>query len=59
MTGDYKGEYDNILYYYAYNFAIIQNEYVAGCKRDKKFRYIDTYIKDWVLEKEKEQSEIS
>ena len=25
--GDYNAEYDDILYFYAYNYAVVQNEY--------------------------------
>lgn len=45
--GDYKkydGKYDNILYYYAFNYKLIQEEYTVGKKKDSYFRKIDGYI---------------
>ncbi|CDW75755.1 UNKNOWN [Stylonychia lemnae] len=47
-SGDYAkydGKYDNLLYYYAFNYKLIQYEYVEGSKKDKKFIRMDNYIK--------------
>lgn len=43
---DYDGKYDNLLYFYAYNYALIQNEYKKGQKKEKNFRKIKGYIKE-------------
>jgi DTW domain-containing protein YfiP len=43
---DYDGKYDNLLYFYAYNYALIQNEYTKGIKKDLNFKTIEGYIKD-------------
>ena len=36
--------YDNLLYFYAYNYALIQNEYIWKEKEGKKFPRIEGYI---------------
>mmetsp|Transcript_17362 Transcript_17362/g.16572 ORF Transcript_17362/g.16572 Transcript_17362/m.16572 type:complete len:124 (+) Transcript_17362:442-813(+) len=41
----YAGKYDNLLYYYAFNYRLIQREYSEGDKKDLKFWRIDGYIK--------------
>ena len=40
----YDGKYDNILYYYAFNYKLIQDAYTVGAKKDSYFRKIDGYI---------------
>ena len=45
MSGEYDGRYDDMLYFYAYNYALIQNEYKKGLKKEKTFGKIDGYIK--------------
>ena len=40
----YDGKYDNILYYYAYNYYLIQKAYSEGDKKELKFRTIEGYI---------------
>jgi hypothetical protein len=42
----YDGKYDNLLYFYAYNYALIQNEYKKGQKKNRDFRKIKGYIKE-------------
>ena len=41
-----QSKYDDILYFYAYNYALIQNEYNKGLKRGKDFRKIHNYIQN-------------
>lgn len=43
---EYDGKYDNLLYFYGYNYALIQNEYKKGLKKDRQFKEIKGYIKD-------------
>lgn len=43
---EYDGKYDNLLYFYGYNYALIQNEYSKGLKKDRKFKEIKGYIKE-------------
>lgn len=46
--GDYQkydGKYDNLLYYYAFNYKLIQYEYREGGKKGYKFFNIKGYIK--------------
>lgn len=43
---EYDGKYDNLLYFYAYNYALIQNEYKKGLKKERNFHKIQGYIKD-------------
>jgi len=46
MSGkNYDGKYDNLLYFYAYTYALIQNEYKKGLKKERDFHYIKGYIK--------------
>lgn len=40
----YKGTYDDILWFYAFNFKLIQDEYTKGSKADRTFRRIPGYI---------------
>lgn len=42
----YDGKYDNILYYYAFNYKLIQVVYTEGEKKDGGFRHIPGYIQD-------------
>jgi len=39
------GKWDNLLYYYAFNFQLIQEQYKQGKLRDQPFRRIPGYIK--------------
>ena len=39
------GKWDNILYYYAFNFQIIQSCYRDGKLKDQPFRRIPGYVK--------------
>ena len=54
FNGDYNkydGKYDNLLYYYAFNYKLIQCVYTEGDKKDGGFRHIPGYIlnkKEWV-----------
>lgn len=41
---EYDGKYDDLLYFYAYNYALIQNEYINGRKKGLEFRKIEGYI---------------
>jgi hypothetical protein len=41
----YDGKYDNLLYYYVYNYWLIQKIYTEGNKKDKDFGRIAKYIK--------------
>lgn len=41
---EYNNEYDDLLYFYAYNYALIQNEYIKGQKKNTDFRKIKGYI---------------
>ena len=41
----YDGKYDNLLYYYVYNYWLIQKIYTEGNKKDKDFGRIAQYIK--------------
>lgn len=46
--GDYKkydGKYDNLLYYYVFNYQLIQREYKEGSKKDREFWKMKGYIK--------------
>ena len=64
--GDYKkyreagGIWDNLLYYYVFNFKVIQNHYKTGKFDDQPFRRIPGYIKYDTNDKcaGKEQDEI-
>lgn len=49
---DYNGKYDNLLYFYAYTYALIQNEYKKGLKKGRDFKTIKGYVKDDQEEKE-------
>ena len=40
----YSGKYDDILYYYAYNYWLIQKAYTEGNKKDLCFARIKGYI---------------
>ncbi len=40
----YDGKYDNILYYYAYNYYLIQKVYTDGDKKNVNFGKIKGYI---------------
>jgi hypothetical protein len=40
----YDGKYDNILYYYVYNYWLIQKVYTEGTKKDVCFTKIKGYI---------------
>ena len=40
----YDGRYDNILYYYAYNYWLIQKAYIEGDKKGTDFARIQGYI---------------
>ncbi|CAI2376340.1 unnamed protein product [Moneuplotes crassus] len=53
---DYDGKYDNLLYFYAYTYALIQNEYKKGLKKDKEFKTIKGYVKEKSEEDNKEGS---
>ena len=39
------GKWDNLLYYYAYNFQLIQKCYQKGKLKDQPFRRIPGYVK--------------
>jgi hypothetical protein len=39
------GMWDNLLYYYAFNFNLIQNCYKEGKLKDQPFRRIPGYVK--------------
>lgn len=41
----YDGRYDNILYYYVYNYWLIQKAYTEGDKKHEAFARIEGYIK--------------
>jgi len=41
---EYKGTYDNLLWFYAFNFKLIQDEYTKGRKQTQSFRRIPGYI---------------
>mmetsp|Transcript_10086 Transcript_10086/g.8880 ORF Transcript_10086/g.8880 Transcript_10086/m.8880 type:complete len:177 (-) Transcript_10086:39-569(-) len=41
-----QGEYDDLLYFYAYTYALIQNEYKKGAKKNRDFKNIKGYIKE-------------
>ena len=43
---EYKGTFDNILWFYAFNFKLIQDEYTKGSKQDKTFRRIPGFIQE-------------
>ena len=43
LYSDYKGTFDNLLWFYAYNFKLIQNEY---SKANKNFLRIPGYIQN-------------
>lgn len=45
MEGEYDGRFDDLLYYFSFNYAIVQNEYKQGLKKDKRFGHIKDYIK--------------
>eukprot|EP00347_Sterkiella_histriomuscorum_P007246 403349699 len=49
----YDGKYDNLLYYYVFNYKLIQFEYKEGQKKDRNFWKIKNYIKN----KEEEKKE--
>lgn len=40
----YDGRYDNLLWFYTYNFHLIQQEYTIGHNKDKDFKKIANYI---------------
>jgi hypothetical protein len=42
MMGEYKGEFDNFLFYFSYNYKLIQEEYRYG---DKLFPRKGDYVK--------------
>ena len=47
-NGDYSkydGKYDNILYYYAFTYKLIQHCYTEGAKKGLSFTHIPGYIK--------------
>lgn len=41
MKGEYKGEFDNLLFYFSYTYNLIQQEYRQG---DKLFPRKDDYV---------------
>jgi len=43
---EYDGKYDDLLYFYSYTYALIQNEYKKGQKKERDFKTIKGYIKD-------------
>jgi hypothetical protein len=40
----YDGKYDNLLYYYVYNYWLIQKIYTVGDKSNTDFGRINNYI---------------
>ena len=45
----YDGKYDNLLYFYVFNYQLIQAEYTTGEKKEKEFPKIESYIKKkWI-----------
>ena len=40
----YDGKYDNLLYYFVFNYHLIQKEYKEGLKKDKEFWRMKDYI---------------
>lgn len=52
-NGDYSkydGKYDNLLYYYAFNYKLIQHAYQEGEKKGLEFFHIPGYIQSkWLI----------
>ena len=38
MEGKYSNEFDDMLYYYAFNYAVVHNEYEKGHKIERKLK---------------------
>lgn len=50
----YDGKYDNLLYYYVFNYKLIQYEYTEGSSKEKKqFFKIPNYFKGKEIEDDK------